>query len=570
VNFKSIKIRIVALGVTLLMIGMLARNFVALPLIQEHVYELVASQQMSIATYVARDIDNSISSRLAFIDRLAGQLPPALAGQPLQLQAWIEDRQQVNPLFNGGLLVVRPDGKGLLAEYSATPGQRQLDFAATDWFRAALRTNTSVIGRPSREHMNGNPTIVFAAPVRDGAGGVVAVLAGIVQINPPGFLDHMQLTRLGATGGFLLISPEDHQFVASSDLAVTLQPTPPGGDLLLDRAMSGYHGSGIAVNAKGVKELFSVVTVPSTNWLLVAHISTEEAFRPIEAVRSFMFKAGMAFLIALVAILFIALTRILRPLTDAAHAIRDMADGKLVPLPFVNEDEVGELVKGFNFLVENLRKEEAAREASEAQLKFLAHHDSLTGLCNRAMLEDRLEHALARVERDGSQIALLFCDLDGFKAINDQYGHHAGDAVLRQTAHRLSNGRRKVDTVARLGGDEFVILLTGLTDVRTTANVVAQQCLKAVSEPFEFEGRKLLVGMSIGIAAHAGRAVTASYLIAQADIAMYQVKNKGKGNIFFMEVGGAIDSKYQAASHVAMQPTQLEPKDTRLSTLTPN
>ena len=106
----------------------------------------------------------------------------------------------------------------------------------------------------------------------------------------------------------------------------------------------------------------------------------------------------------------------------------------------------------------------------------------------------------------------------------------------------------RLATVARLGGDEFVILLTGLTDVRTAANVVAQQCLTAVSEPFEFAGRKLALGMSIGIAAHAGRAVTASYLITQADIATYQTKHKGKGNIFFMEEVGVVDCGYQATS----------------------
>jgi diguanylate cyclase (GGDEF)-like protein len=174
--------------------------------------------------------------------------------------------------------------------------------------------------------------------------------------------------------------------------------------------------------------------------------------------------------------------------------------------------------------VERLHKEKAAREASDARLKFLAHHDSLTGLYNRAMLEDRLEQALARMERDRSQIALLFCDLDGFKAINDQHGHNAGDAVLRQVAHRLAKGRRKVDTVARLGGDEFVILLTGLADARTTANLVAQQCLAAVSEPFRIEEKIITLGISVGIALHTGSAVASSYLIAQADIAMYHAQ----------------------------------------------
>ena len=559
-NFRSIKTRLVALGVILVMMGILVRNFIALPLFQEHVQELVSSQQMSIATYVARDIDQSIASRLALIERFAGELPAALAGQPQHLQAWIEVRQQANPLFGGGLLAIRPDGNGLLAESSDAPAQWPLDLAATDWFRAALGTNTAVIGRPSGEYLRGDPALVFAAPVRDGAGDVVAVLAGVARLNAPGFLDPMQLTRLGATGDFLLISPTARLLIASSDATSPLRPIPPpGANLLLDRAIAGYRGSGIAVNANGVEELSSVVAVPSSNWFLLARISTAEAFRPVEAVRSFMFKAGAAFLLALVAILLIALPRILRPLTDAAHAIRDMADGKskLAALPIANVDEVGELVKGFNFLVARLHKEEAARATSEARLKFLAHHDSLTGLYNRAMLEDRLEHALARAERDGSQIALLFCDLDGFKAINDQHGHHAGDAVLRQVARRLSEGRRQVDTVARLGGDEFVILLTGLSDVRTAANTVAQQCLTAVSKPFELAGEKLELGMSIGIAAHAGPAITASYLIAQADIAMYQAKHQGKGNIFVMK---EVDGGNQLASNLPTQPEPLDPK----------
>jgi diguanylate cyclase (GGDEF)-like protein len=380
--------------------------------------------------------------------------------------------------------------------------------------------------------------MIFAAPVIDAAGSVVMVLAGVAQLDAPGFLDRLQETQLGATGGFLLISPEDKLVVASSDPAMILRPTPrPGVNLLHDRAMAGYRGTGVTINAKGVEELSAMVTVPSTGWFVVARMPTREAFRPVKAVRQFTATASMALLITILASMLIALPRILRPLTDAARAMRDMAEGKtkLAPLPVVRNDEVGELVKGFNFLVERLHVEEAAREASETRLKYLAHHDSLTGLYNRAMLEDRLAQALARSERDGSQLALLFCDLDGFKPINDQYGHDAGDEVLRQIAHRLTDGRRRIDTVARLGGDEFVILLTGLRDARSGAAAVARQCLDVIGEPFEVEGKILTLGMSIGIALHAGVAVAPSYLMAQADIAMYRAKREGKGNFFFME-----------------------------------
>jgi diguanylate cyclase (GGDEF)-like protein len=561
-NVQSIQFRIVALGIGLSIIGLLVRQFIALPLFHDQVQKLVASQQLSIASYVARDVDHSLRSRLSLISRLAAELPPELAGRPDQLHAWIKERQQVAPLFKGGLLAVRPDGHGLISGYPFDPARAQLDYAESDWFHAALNNEKAVMGKPARGRASRDPIIIFAAPVRNAMGTVVMVLAGVAVLNAPGFLDHLQDTHLGTNGGFLLISPTDGLFVASSDPSMILKPTPaPGVNVLHDRAMAGYRGIGVTVNAQGVEELSAMVSVPSTDWFLVARMPTDEAFRPSAVLHAFMIKASIVLLIAILLILLIALPRILRPLTGAARAIRDMADGKseLMPLPIVRNDEVGKLLSGFNFLVDRLHKEKAAREASDARLKFLAHHDSLTGLYNRAMLEDRLDQALARMERDGSHIALLFCDLDGFKAINDQHGHHVGDAVLRQVAHRLAKGRRKVDTVARLGGDEFVILLTGLNDPRTAANLVAQQCLTAVGEPFEIDEKTFTLGISIGIASHAGPAVASSYLIAQADIAMYQAKRNGKGKIFFTEEIFAADSEQRSLNGAATQLAQAAP-----------
>ena len=549
-KFQSIKSRMILLSLVLSVVGLLVRQFIALPMVHEHVRDLVAAQQLSIASYVARDIDHNITSRLALISQLVAEFPIEKAAQPAQLQAWLKDQQRGTQMFNNGLLAVRPDGHGLITEYPAVAGRAQLDFSATDWFHAAVHSSKPVMGKPLRSRASGDPVIAFAAPVRDASGQVVMVLAGVVTLNASGFLDRMQETRLGATGGFLLISPADKIFVASSDPTMILKPTPPPGvNLLHDRAMGGYRGTGVTINAKGVEELSAMVTVPSTDWFVVARMPTAEAFHPVVALRNLMYNASGLMLVGIVAILMVALPIILRPLTVTARAMREMADGKreLAPLPVVRDDEVGKLVTGFNYLVDRLRKEEAARVASESKLEFLAHHDSLTGLYNRVMLEDRLEQALARAERSSAQIALLFCDLDGFKLVNDEYGHKVGDAALRQVAERLAEGRRRMDTVARLGGDEFVILLADLDDARLAANSVAQQCLAAVSEPLVVEGKRLSIGMSIGIALHSGAAVAPSYLISRADIAMYRAKNAGKGGYFFIEEITGIESESRAA-----------------------
>ena len=537
-NFQSMKFRFIALGVALMVVSIALRLAFTLPFAQEQLHDLVAAQQLSSASYMAHDIDHSIVTRRVLIGELADALPSALLRQPEGLAAWLKERQRLNPLFNSGLLVIRPDGNGMLAGYPAVAAREKLTFSGSDWFQATLTANAPVMSKPQRGRAGGDPVIIMAAPVRDAGKRVVAVLAGVAALNAPGFLDRLQKNQLGATGGFLLISPADKLFVGASDPSMILKPTPPPGmNLLHDRAMAGYRGTGVTINAEGVEELSAMVSVPSTGWFVVVRMPTAEAFRLIEVLRGFVLKYSLLALVGVLAILLFLLPRILRPLTDAAHAMREMADGKreLAPLPVRRKDEVGGLILGFNNLVARLHEKEAALKASQERMEFMAHHDSLTGLYNRMMLEDRLQQAMARAERNGSHFALLFCDLDGFKPINDQYGHDVGDAVLIQVAVRLSQGRRRLDTVARLGGDEFVVLLTDLDDARGDAEKLARQYLMTIAAPYDVQGRTFALSISIGIALYQGASVSDSQLLSQADIAMYQAKREGKNRVCFFE-----------------------------------
>jgi len=171
----------------------------------------------------------------------------------------------------------------------------------------------------------------------------------------------------------------------------------------------------------------------------------------------------------------------------------------------------------------------------EAQLRHLAFHDGLTGLANRALFADRVSHALDLHSRDGRPVAVLFCDLDDFKVVNDTLGHAAGDELLVRVAERLRGALRAGDTLARLGGDEFAVLLEdGGAPVAVASNVV--HCL---SSPFTLGGRALEVGVSIGFttAPAFGPATTADVLLTQADTAMYAAKRAGKGTTCAFELG---------------------------------
>ncbi len=167
-----------------------------------------------------------------------------------------------------------------------------------------------------------------------------------------------------------------------------------------------------------------------------------------------------------------------------------------------------------------------AQHSLQGELRHQAFHDSLTGLPNRALLHDRVEHALASTPRRGTTIGVFFCDLDGFKAINDSLGHQTGDAVLVAVAHRLQMIVRREDTVARLGGDEFAVLLD---DVESTevGVALAARIVDVLREPITIDERQLNLSVSVGLA-FSDDAIGVEELLSEADTAMYEAKASGK------------------------------------------
>ncbi len=166
---------------------------------------------------------------------------------------------------------------------------------------------------------------------------------------------------------------------------------------------------------------------------------------------------------------------------------------------------------------------EQQRYQAEKQLYQLARFDALTGLSNRQSFLDHLQQALARARRQNTQLAVLFMDMNGFKAINDRLGHAAGDHLLKLVAGRLNASLRVVDRLARFGGDEFVILLEPVTE-KDEVKIVEEKLLDAMTKPFQLDAQRVEVGLSIGIAMFPGDGTTNEQLLAVADSAMYSKK----------------------------------------------
>ena len=181
---------------------------------------------------------------------------------------------------------------------------------------------------------------------------------------------------------------------------------------------------------------------------------------------------------------------------------------------------------------EQLQRDIEERRKVEESFRYLAHHDALTSLPNRALFRDRLDHAIAQANRYGYKVAVMFLDLDRFKAINDTLGHNAGDELLKIVGDRLRNCVRDCDIVARLGGDEFTIIVEDIVEDADAA-VVANKILDAVAQPFNLLGHEVFITTSVGITLFPNDDHDADNLLRNADAAMYQAKESGRSNYQF-------------------------------------
>ncbi|MGZ3236087.1 MAG: diguanylate cyclase domain-containing protein [Burkholderiaceae bacterium] len=191
------------------------------------------------------------------------------------------------------------------------------------------------------------------------------------------------------------------------------------------------------------------------------------------------------------------------------------------------KDEIGER--------HSLEKQLAVAKEQEESARHASTHDLLTGLPNRLLFNDRLEHGLAQAKRHGWNIAVMFLDLDGFKNINDSYGHDTGDSVLQIIAQRLKKNTRDDDTISRHGGDEFLYLLMEIQDERDIT-LIAKKIIKAIQEPCDVRIRNVITSLqvdtSIGISIFPKDGTTADSLVKNADKAMYHAKRTKSGYAF--------------------------------------
>jgi diguanylate cyclase (GGDEF)-like protein len=493
--------------------------------IEDDMRRNLVQQQADALQRAALNLDEGLAERRELL-RIASAGMPGPAAEDRYLALRFLESQAVLLTEFDRLHLFAPDGTHL-ADFPVDPARPLAETADYDFIIPSAETARSFISKPYQSVARDEAQLIFMTePVLDGQGFVVAVMVGTIDLSRPNFISRLAQTPVGANGRYHLSTGSRINLVHENGDRVGQVFPPPGRDPLFDRALQGWEGVEEQSDAAGAHKLTGYRWLHKADWLLGASFPTKEVFSPIGEARKQVLGWALLFGLATAPLVWLATQRLIAPLgvlRDTIRACRESPDKSFPAI--IEQNEIGELAQEFNDMM-------VARSRAEQYARHLANHDALTGLPNRSVAEDRIMQALAHSKRDGQHSAVLICDLDHFKKINESLGPVAGDAVLVEVASRLKTCVRDSDTVARLGSDEFIVLLSKC-DGPNAAALTANRIVQALVEPIVIHAHRLHVSVSIGMALFPEDGKDVNDLLQAAHVAMYHAKEFGRGNYQF-------------------------------------
>jgi diguanylate cyclase (GGDEF)-like protein/PAS domain S-box-containing protein len=344
-------------------------------MLHDDVKNVLGDQQFSTVSLIAAEVDQGIESRIKALQIVAQGISQTHIDKKASLQELLENRPVLHSLFNDGVACAGLDGT-VLADFPQVRGRVGANFMERDYIIGPLKEGKITIGKPVRSKLTQNPSFVIAVPVKDTQGKVIGVLAGVINLGKSNFLDNISGSRYGKTGGYLIVAPQHQLIVTASDKRRVMEALPsPGTSSWIDRISQGYEGTTIFVNPFGVEVLTSVKSIPISGWLMVAALPTEEAFAVIQSMQKHMFLGALALTLIAGILTWWSLMHQLSPMLAAAKTIAALSDTEQhpQPLPITSQDEIGDLIGGFNRLLETLGRRERALNESEQNLAITLH-----------------------------------------------------------------------------------------------------------------------------------------------------------------------------------------------------
>jgi diguanylate cyclase (GGDEF)-like protein/PAS domain S-box-containing protein len=341
--------------------------------LQADMAKVLSEQQFSVVTAVARDVNDRVTDRLQALKTVAKEMDASLMASPAALQTRLEQRPLLQLLFNAGVFVTGLEGTAIV-DVSQTANRIGINYMERDFIVATLQEGKSAIGRPVMGKQLKAPVIVMSVPVHDAQGKVIGALAGVTNLGQPSFLDQVTQNPYGKTGGYVLIAAQHRLVVTATDKSRVMESLPAIGlNAWVDRFATGYEGSTMATNPKGIDVLVSGKGVPAAGWYVLVTLPIDEAFSPLHQLQQNLIWATLSFTLLAGALTWWGLRRQLAPLAATANAMVALAESQHLPQPLAitNQGEIGQLLAGFNRLVQSWTQREAALQASQQNLTIM-------------------------------------------------------------------------------------------------------------------------------------------------------------------------------------------------------
>lgn len=367
---RSLKARVTVFTLAIFLFSIWSMAFYATQMLQEDMQKILGEQQFSTAQFVAAELDDELNDRLRALEKVADEFTPVMLLNPASLQAQLERHTVVQGMFNAGTFVTRIDGSAI-ADVPRSSGRIGVNYMDRAFIAAALKQGKPMVSAPligKRLHV---PIIGMAIPIRDTRGRVIGVLVGVNNLNLPNFLDKITNSRYSKTGGYLLAAPQHNVVVTATDKSRIMQPLPLHGDSKLqDRYQRGYDGFGVDVDARGMEVLSAAQHVPVAGWYVETTLPSAEAYAPIRSMQQRMLLAAVLLSLLAGGLTWWLLRRELSPLFAAVRTLASWPDTRvpMQSLPITREDEIGELIAGFNRLLAILARREAELRTSTERL----------------------------------------------------------------------------------------------------------------------------------------------------------------------------------------------------------
>ena len=377
-HWRSLKTRLTLFTLAIFLVCMSSLSIYASRMLRVDMEDRLNERQFATTAYLASALNTELNDRSSALATLAGKISPAILGNAGELQAFLELRKQIlQGLFNGGVVAYRLDGSAV-AELPLSAGRIGVNYPNSGTVAAALREGNPTIGLPLIDRNPTVPVFSMTAPILDARGMVIGALAGMTNLAKPNFLDRFTAGSFAKHGEILLIAPQSRRIVGATDKRRIMELIPaPGADPAIDRVMNGGEGSAVSVKRFGEKVLVSAKRVPATGWVLSSVLPTAEAFAPIRAMQQRM-RFATIFLSLLAGLLtWWMLRRQLSPLHAAAATLAARRQENLPPQALIidRQDEIGQLIRGFNALLETLGKRDAALRESESRLRVIIDNE---------------------------------------------------------------------------------------------------------------------------------------------------------------------------------------------------